>query len=165
MDFATRAYDIDRSLGHYFSDPPAFRKLMARTYLLISGSFALQFLDRTKVFPDSDLDLYIHHDIYSSQYDENIREIGRWLDSEGYAYKAGPGQEPTLEGEVQELEVIDAMYRRYGEGLAIADVFTFEKHSRGDVGEDVVRKVQLVIPSSKHSSPLETILNFHSSES
>ncbi|RPD65292.1 hypothetical protein L226DRAFT_567445 [Lentinus tigrinus ALCF2SS1-7] len=160
IDFATRAYDIDRSLGHYFSDPVGFRKLMARTYLLISGSFALQFFDRT-VFPGSDLDLYIHYDVYDSEC-ERILEVGRWLEKEGYTYKPDPGQESTLDGEVQELEVVDAMLQRYGEGLAVADVFAFEKHVSNDLREEVVRKIQLVIPSSNHRSPLQTILNFHS---
>ena len=165
IDYATRAYDIDRSLSHYFSDPVAFRKLMARTYLLISGSFALQFFKRTS-FSGSDLDLFVHYDIYGHDDSgcERILEIGRWLEGEGYMFKPSPGQGSTLDGEVQELEVVDAMLQRYGEGLAVADVYTFERSPQNHVGTDTVRKVQLVIPSSKHSSPLETILNFHSSE-
>ncbi|KAI0681752.1 hypothetical protein C8T65DRAFT_535630, partial [Cerioporus squamosus] len=161
INFATRAYDLNRRLGHYFSDPLAFCALMAHTLLLISRSFALQFFDRT-FLPQSDLDLYVHHDIYESSHNSRILQIGDWLENEGYVYKPGPGQEPTVHGEVQELEVVDAIHRRYGQGLAVADVLTFEKPFRGVLGEGTTHKVQVIIPSSRHSSPLETILNFHS---
>lgn len=40
------AFNVNRPLGRFFHDPTSFRRLQARTGLLISGSFALQFLDR-----------------------------------------------------------------------------------------------------------------------
>ncbi|KAI0696059.1 hypothetical protein C8T65DRAFT_615610, partial [Cerioporus squamosus] len=83
-DFASRAYNIDRRLRRYFSDPLAFRALMSRTGLLISGSFALQFFDRS-FYPNSDLDLYVWTD-------ESVIEAGNWLKTEGYIYKSSSDQ-------------------------------------------------------------------------
>ncbi|PCH44988.1 hypothetical protein WOLCODRAFT_91093 [Wolfiporia cocos MD-104 SS10] len=56
QDFSYRAFDVNRRLSRFFSDPFAFRSLQARTATLISGSFALQFFDRT-FYPEADLDL------------------------------------------------------------------------------------------------------------
>lgn len=56
--FVRRAYDINRHLKHFFDDPLAFRHLQAETGALISGSNALQFLDRT-FYPKADLDIYV----------------------------------------------------------------------------------------------------------
>lgn len=40
------AYNINRFLERFFKDPVTFRVLQAQTNLLISGSSALQFMDR-----------------------------------------------------------------------------------------------------------------------
>jgi hypothetical protein len=40
------AYNINRFLQRFFKDPVAFRILQAQTNLLVSGSSALQFMDR-----------------------------------------------------------------------------------------------------------------------
>ena len=45
------------AFGRYFADPAAFRELQLRTGLIISGSTALQFLDRT-TYEGADLDIY-----------------------------------------------------------------------------------------------------------
>lgn len=42
------AFDINRCLSRFFTSPSAFRSLQARTGTLISGSIALQFLDRVR---------------------------------------------------------------------------------------------------------------------
>ncbi|RPD65283.1 hypothetical protein L226DRAFT_456156 [Lentinus tigrinus ALCF2SS1-7] len=152
VDFATRAYNINRRLGYYFSDPLAFRALMARTRFFISGSFALQFFDRT-FYPGSDLDLYVQKAL-------DVLEIGRWLEKEGYTYKPTVAQRATVDAQIKirqawgETEV-------YNGGLVVGDVLSFEKQVQ-DVSGTETRKVQLVVPSPRHRSPLETILNFHS---
>ncbi len=155
LDFATRAYDLNRRLGHYFNNTPSFRELMAKTHLLISGSFALQFFDRT-FYPGSDFDLYVH-------LDDDVIEVGRWLKTEGYAYMPSGRQASTLDAEFEALNKEDALLQRYGQGLAVAGVFSFEKQVEGVPGEDTIRKVQIVVPSRNHLSPLETIIRFHSS--
>lgn len=55
QDFSYRAFDINCSPSRFISDPIAFRILQARTGTVVSGSFALQFFDRT-FYPESDLD-------------------------------------------------------------------------------------------------------------
>ncbi|KAH9947185.1 hypothetical protein B0H21DRAFT_876842 [Amylocystis lapponica] len=82
------AFNINRRLSRYFSDPLAFRSLQARTATLISGSFALQFFDRS-FYPTSDLDLYVHM--------RHRREVGRWLLGAGYAFAPTPYQYPDFE--------------------------------------------------------------------
>jgi hypothetical protein len=57
-DYLARAFNINRHLSRFFSDPKAFRSLQARTATVISGSGALQFFQRD-VYPESDLDLYV----------------------------------------------------------------------------------------------------------
>jgi len=47
------AYNINRFLERFFMDPVAFRVLQAQTNLLISGSAALQFMDRYVLSPGS----------------------------------------------------------------------------------------------------------------
>ena len=46
-------YNINRFLERFFKDPVAFRVLQAQTDLLISGSSALQFMDRYVLNPSS----------------------------------------------------------------------------------------------------------------
>ena len=74
-DFQRRAYNINRRLELFVTDPGAFRSLMARTHMVISGSFALQFFDRT-FYPESDLDIYVHPD-------GSIGEVGLYLIKNG----------------------------------------------------------------------------------
>ncbi|KAJ7595217.1 hypothetical protein C8J56DRAFT_1114950 [Mycena floridula] len=59
-----RAHNINKFLSRYFSSDEwidRFRWLQAETGVLISGSTALQFFDRT-LYPESDMDLYVHRD-------------------------------------------------------------------------------------------------------
>ncbi|EIW73751.1 hypothetical protein CONPUDRAFT_160756 [Coniophora puteana RWD-64-598 SS2] len=48
QSFIHRAYNINRHLSRFLTDPISFQSLQARTGTLISGSNALQFLDRTR---------------------------------------------------------------------------------------------------------------------
>lgn len=61
-DFNKRAYRIDLFLRPFFTFAQymIFRNIQTFTGLLISGSSALQFMDRT-VYAGSDLDLYVHY--------------------------------------------------------------------------------------------------------
>ena len=158
--FYKRAYNIHRHLSHFFRDPPGFRSLQARTGTLISGSNALQFLERT-TYKDSDLDLYTHPG-YTS-------EIAHWLTNhEHYTFvpmkpshgrsfedvtpiewSAGSEEPPIVEAQV------DASLHDY-EGNGLHDVYHFERSD--DNGYR--RRVQIM--SAQHS-PIYCILAFHSS--
>jgi len=51
-------YNINRFLERFFKDPVAFRVLQAQTDLLISGSSALQFMDRYVLSPSPQLQFH-----------------------------------------------------------------------------------------------------------
>lgn len=174
-EYSTRAYNINRHLLNFFNDPVSFRSLQARTGTLISGSNALQFLDRT-YYPDADLDVYVHpgHAI----------DVGRWLmsEEEGYTFVPKNNQEPesTFEENVAEW---DPFVRRFTEQedemigphgnlyrmAGITQVYSFEKKVKGkedamdiegDQAPEALRTVQII--ETKHS-PFQSILGFHSS--
>lgn len=124
--------------------------------MLISGSTALQFFERV-VYPNSDLDLYVKH-----QYRE---AIGRWLLEIGYKYV--PQQEHVGIATFEEALALEPAPPRYGMPLGheflhqggngyigASCIFTFVKKTP-------YRKIELI---SSLRSPLERVLNFHSSK-
>ena len=156
QDYARRAHNINLRLQRFFGSPLAFRSLQARTAAVISGSFAIQFFDRT-FYADSDMDIYVHPD-------KNMLDIGLYLMSEGYTFKpeiwqqsqykeevervcSYVGQEPDNEAEQDQLYA----------SSTIRAVFTFERQTR-----DGALKIQVVV---SHNSPLASVLDFHSSTS
>ncbi|OJT15482.1 hypothetical protein TRAPUB_7353 [Trametes pubescens] len=174
------AFNIDRLLARFFPSPPlppapaphahararAFRGMQARTGTLISGSSALQFFDRT-VYPESDLDLYVHA--------KHRREVGRWLIEEGYAFAPTEHQDPRFE-----VEIVHGMTTRE-DGIysmpGVAAILTFTKpvpravhrfvEEESDEQLDVQLeerephplKVQIIVAKN---TPMEAILAFHS---
>ncbi|EIM84863.1 uncharacterized protein STEHIDRAFT_61050 [Stereum hirsutum FP-91666 SS1] len=154
-EHSIRAYNINRHLRCFFDDPLSFRSLQARTGSLISGSNALQFLDRS-FYPGSDLDVYVHPG--------HTLEVGNWLmNEEGYTFVPKNLQElgSTFEENVEEW---DPFQRRYNEEedassyrgqvyrfSGVFHVYSFEKKE--------VRKVQIV---EARESAFTTILSFHS---
>jgi hypothetical protein len=156
QSYMRRAFNINQHLSRYFSSPQSFRSLQARTGVLISGSSALQFMDRT-LYADSDLDIYVDRRFG--------REVGHWLLSEGFQYqqlvRSSPdfdiafeefGMEPgdeILDFGVLDPEPLQSLYPWRG----IARVFNFFKPSG--------LKVQVMTAST---TPLLIILYFHSSK-
>ncbi|KAH6916753.1 hypothetical protein BKA70DRAFT_1090499 [Coprinopsis sp. MPI-PUGE-AT-0042] len=140
-EFSVRAHNIDKFLLRYFSDPTGFRKLQARTATLISGSAAVQFMDRT-FYPESDMDLYTPPC--------HVLEVGEWILSEGYTYKPTerrPDFHEAAKGPFPDDYEPETDYPASG----IAALFEFQK------GEGQV--VQLI--AAKHS-PFHSIMTFHS---
>ncbi|KAH9899411.1 hypothetical protein C8Q73DRAFT_743368 [Cubamyces lactineus] len=181
------AFNIDRLLSRFFPSPTppccsichtrhehsqiydrarAFRSLQARTGTLISGSCALQFFDRT-VYPESDLDLYVHM--------RDRREVGRWLIQEGYTFVPNVYQSRKFEEEVVHgmSQRTDGIYRMPG----VAAILTFKKsvpaptipailenEDTSDTSSQSARehcelKVQIIVAKN---TPMEVILGFHS---
>ncbi|TFK42069.1 hypothetical protein BDQ12DRAFT_598841 [Crucibulum laeve] len=147
-DFCSRAYNIYRHLSWFFTDPLAFRSLQAQTGTLISGSNALQFLDRT-FYSESDLDLFTFHDA--------TPEVANYLQREGYHFVKEGDQPSTFKAafdlivppdnaDIRGIRPFDK-YRFSG----VSGVFNFLK--------DNGQKVQVV---STTTSPLHCILCFHS---
>jgi len=153
-EFNKRAFDINRHLGQYFNKPTVFRTLQARTGTLISGSSALQFLDRTH-YPDSDLDLYVNPG--------HGREVGQWLmEQEGYTFRGSRDLEDSdFEKAIKQdddtvREDTHAYQGSYGT-KSIQSVFTFQKSSSNN--KKLIVQLVLTVLSAFH-----TIANVHSSE-
>jgi hypothetical protein len=160
--FSGRAFNINRHLSRFISNPIAFRSLQAKTGTLISGSNALQFLDRT-FYPKSDLDLYTHPGY--------AQEVGNWLiNNEGYSFVPSASQEnpdfnsqewsswtpwsmtlPRTDINWEHMHV--QSYRFSG----LDDVYHFEKPSQ--TGGPALQ-VQVI---ASELTPLQCIFGFHSS--
>ncbi|KAJ8482370.1 hypothetical protein ONZ51_g5420 [Trametes cubensis] len=156
-----RAFNVNKRLSRYFRDPSAFRSLQARTATVISGSFALQFFDRT-FYPESDLDLYVHPNPL-------VLDVGLYLDTEGYIFQPQPWQEETWQAEIEylcgtmrqpidEIEDPGELSTLYPLKSTRA-VYTFVQKPAADADTEGPRKVQIIV---SRSSPLGAILDFHS---
>lgn len=157
QEYSVRAYSINRHLSRFFNDPIGFRSLQAQTGTLISGSNALQFMDRT-IWPDSDMDVYTHPGF--------AKRVGQWLiEKEGFVFAPSAEQPATfLEAippwtpfhERKEIDEIveDAMAGMYP-GTGIHAIYTFKKDK-----EDRTLSIQII---SSNESPFACILGFHSS--
>lgn len=118
--------------------------------MLISGSTALQFFERT-FYPESDLDLYVEH--------RYCKTIALWLVAIGYSYEAREGHPEQLEEAlgttppkiVGTLDFLSSHIADYPDS-GIIQVFNFHK-------SDSDCKIQLI---TSHHSPLELILKYHS---
>ncbi|KAF5360145.1 hypothetical protein D9758_011343 [Tetrapyrgos nigripes] len=143
--FRRRAFDITKALSRYFIsvEIPQFRLIQASAGVLISGSFALQFFDRTN-YPESDLDLYvlIHQ----------CAVVANFLKSCGYVFQPRATQQDSLSGNIaravsaQTDEQLNDGYVSNG----IAGVFTLVKNGK---------KIQII---AAKTSSIEVILQFHS---
>ena len=160
-DYIQRSFRVNRVLDRYFTPTEIgyFRYLQSRSQMFISGSTALQFFTRM-TYPDSDLDIYVEH-----RYRETI---ALWLVSIGYEFRPRKGLPPKLENAKVLLEMKKKWEPDYT-SVSPSHPF-FESISTGYFGRGVAnvynfvrgaRKIQLI--TSNHS-PLEIVLNFHSSE-
>ena len=167
--FFQRAFNVNKHLRRFISDPIGFRSLQARTGTLISGSNALQFMDRV-FYPTSDLDIYTHPG--------HTKEVFMWLiEREGYTFLPSEQQleqlpegahdfsslnwtswspwtigQPRTDVNWEDMHVQD--YRMDG----IHDVYQFEKPCPS--GGDPLR-AQII--AAAHT-PLQCIMGFHSSK-
>lgn len=148
-----RCYNINTHLSHFFSDPLSFRSLQARTGALISGSNALQFLDRTH-YPEADLDIYCAYEVRA--------ELGWWLiRHEGYTFKPNSRQDPSFHVALEQARLPGAPVPEnpYSSLKAVSAVYTFTKRVERDDGPSRRLKVQIIVA---YNSPMEAIFDFHS---
>jgi hypothetical protein len=151
-DWTRRIFDINRHLSRFFADPRAFRALQARTGTLISGSNALQFLDRI-VYEDADLDLYLSRGFEL--------DVGRHLEREGYVFSPSHAFERSFALAVDAADRgYDSTWAEYWNGTDSPPhrVYTF---LRPTTMNQPSRKIQLIV---SWGTPVESILGFHSSE-
>lgn len=150
QSYRRRAYNITKFLSRYFTDDfvHQFRFVQSRTGMLISGSAALQFFDRT-FYEDSDLDLYLEH--------RHCSEAAHFLVAAGYQFQPREGQgglDKEIMGPTDSDSDSDWGAHDYdSESIKerICSVLTF---GRGD------DKIQLI---TARESALNLILAFHSS--
>ncbi|KAG1756597.1 uncharacterized protein EDB91DRAFT_1332401 [Suillus paluster] len=140
--FYRPAYNINRHLSRYFPDPLEFCSLQARTGLDISGSNALQFLDRS-FYPKSDLDLYAHPG--------HVYEAMEWLEFVGYNFEPDSNQDQDEDWHNEVSAEWDDTARRMDRNdlgdptwyPQIAAVYTFEQNVAADK-ENMELKVQII---------------------
>ncbi|KAJ7177566.1 hypothetical protein C8R43DRAFT_872504 [Mycena crocata] len=134
-------FNVNSVLAPFFgstSEVERFRRVQAVSGTLVSGSVALQYLNRL-AWPESDLDLYIERHF--------SRLPADFLLTNGYTYRPRPRQNGNVHAQ---LEYAAREWPAAYMGRGIADVLDFE---RGD------KKVQLIIAQA---SPMEIVLAFHS---
>jgi hypothetical protein len=167
--YMQRAWNVDRHLSRFFSNPRAFRTLQARTGTLVSGSNALQFFDRS-YYPESDLNLYIHCG--------RERDVGSFLLADGYQFQ--PSNKQRSDFMVHDARVYMSDHRPFeypnSASLVFDDntttnyptahlwgvmiIYSFIKPAPRDGEEEL--KVQLLVT---RDAPIEAVLLFHSSTS
>lgn len=145
-EYMKSTFNANRIVSRFFSDPDAFRSVQYITGTLISGSAALQFFDRS-YYTGSDLDIYVHL--------RWTKGMGGWILDRGYRFAPGKGQVANFHEAASDPKFLNnkACYIMRG----VAGVFNFLKESPS--GEEL--KVQMIVAAR---SPMEIILNFHSSE-
>ncbi|KAI0782546.1 hypothetical protein C8Q75DRAFT_727557 [Abortiporus biennis] len=149
-------YRLNGLLSRFFTRPDCieFRKMQARTSTLISGSFALQFFDRS-FYLGSDLDIYVSM--------HTRREVGFWLLQHGYTFAPKPHQKSGFEEAVEDKNSLSGLFipgfgpEKYRIMRGVAGVFDFVKSSPNDPEEEL--KIQMIV--AEHSI-MEIILEFHS---
>jgi hypothetical protein len=145
-------FDQHKHLSRFFTAPLAFRSLQARTSTLVSGSSALQFLDRT-FYPEADLDLYCHY--------KAREELGRYLiHNEGYRFAPNTRQDPLFAIAVEQARPPQVGTRPYSKLRGVSAVYTFTKRIENPERPGQNLKVQIIVASN---TPMEAIFNFHSS--
>lgn len=159
FSYIQRAFNINRHLSRYFSDPVGFRLLQSRTGTIISGSNALQFLDRS-FYPESDLDVYVPW--------KQLRDLARWVINDGYVFEPNTTQPKVFKeaakrmertmGDQEDFEGMNMGYAMRG----VAGVFTFLKPAerKDPMEEEPPLKIQIM---AARTSVAEIVINFHSS--
>ncbi|KAF9456065.1 hypothetical protein BDZ94DRAFT_1276577 [Collybia nuda] len=151
--YRSRAFKISSRLSRFFTPEEIilFRYCQSNTGMLISGSTALQFFDRSE-YEESDLDLYVEH--------RYAALIGKWLQRIGYTFVAREQHQSsafdgahsdTPSGNHVDQGIFSSSLEGYF-GRGVAGVFNFHKFFPD-------RKIQLI---TSLYSPLEVILHFHS---
>lgn len=145
-NFVSRAYNIDKLYRRWFNNTEGFRWLQAKTGTLVSGSTAVQYLDRV-FYQSSDLDVYTFRN--------GAVEVVQWIVDEGYVYQPR-GTFPDYESHMEQLmdNCGDEHWpaeEEYANG-GICTVLEFAKD--GAV-------VQLIVT---RNSPFDAIMSFHSSQ-
>ncbi|PPR00586.1 hypothetical protein CVT26_009861 [Gymnopilus dilepis] len=148
--YAKQTWEPTKHFASWFEHPAAFRRLLARTNSVISGSFALQFFDRI-YYPTSDMDIYLRV--------AGADEVCRWLTRQDYTYVQGNKTYPHVIS--RDRVHIDKAVRNMSSSLSpLLAVYNFERKIKLSTSETIVRHVQVIVVDT---DPIEHILfDFHS---
>ena len=146
-DYIGRAFDVNRLLSRYFSDPLSFRRLQASTATIIGGSAALQLFSRT-FWDDTGLDLFVPR-VWG-------REVGEFLLRSGYSFIPCPPQHPTFGAAFSDKEVAEASVTSSPCFKGTTGSFDFATST----SDCRTAKVRMIVVAR---SPIEVILRSHSS--
>ncbi|PPQ96722.1 hypothetical protein CVT26_010275 [Gymnopilus dilepis] len=148
--YAKEAWDPTKRFASWFKNPAAFRRLLSRTNSVISGSFALQFFDRS-YYPTGDMDIYLRV--------AGADEVCRWLTRQDYTYVR---QNKTYPHVISRDRVhFDRAVRNLSSSVSpLLAVYNFERKLELSKTESIVRHVQVIVVDT---DPIEHILfDFHS---
>ncbi|EJD35691.1 hypothetical protein AURDEDRAFT_92973 [Auricularia subglabra TFB-10046 SS5] len=159
-NYLTHTLSVNKVLSRFFTEEEIleFRNLQAQLEFLISGSTALQLLDRT-IYPKSDLDLYT--------FPNDAEELGYWLIHRGWQFRRLYDEHITFEEalEVMPPRMEDETPERRKERAdydadVVRDVFHFSKAQYDADGEELERlEIQIIVADV---CPLQGVLAFHS---
>ncbi|THU87492.1 hypothetical protein K435DRAFT_681572, partial [Dendrothele bispora CBS 962.96] len=141
--FNERAFRVAHVLRRYFPDASLLSKFRYLQYYLdvvISGSTALQFLERT-TFKNADLDLYMNY--------EAVPQFKRFLEAAGYVWTPRCPHEMTAYCNLYEVYATVPPHIPY-EARGIVKVFNF------------LREGETVQVIATKNGPMDAILGFHS---
>jgi hypothetical protein len=156
QSYIRRRFKLHDVLSRFFvteSQTLAFRRLMSETGMIIAGSTALQFCDRT-IYPDSDLDLYLPV--------AAIRRVVDWLVASGYRYTPKKDQAKTVDMAIR-LAYLNRNPRDAKMGLSGQELRGYLKAALVldmEKDGDSPRKIQLI---ASFRSVIELLLCYHSS--
>ena len=128
-------WSINRRLGYFVNDPIGFRSMVGQCEALISGSFALGFLDR--VFWDgSDLDIYLGLGDWKLKDFSRVRALGLYLiREEAYRFLPTSYQDPDFEvASLRGWQMRPYSPDRTDEESPLADLISQEPYGRAAVG-------------------------------
>ena len=138
-------YNIRHQLQKYFRNVDGFRRLQSNTGSIISGSFALQFFLRCS-WADTGLDLFVTHGA--------VLKVAKWLTRNDYQF-VPPKSGASGDGYQEVFEAIEDTLEDDGYAGKLDFVRT--------VGNDKEKKKLAVQLFVVYGSPMQAILNFHSS--
>lgn len=168
LDYTSRAFDINDNLHRFVANPDDFRRMQLSTGCIISGSFALQFMDRT-FYPGSDMDLYVD--------DDNALAVGEWiLEFSGRGYRFAPrecqadnfldawGEVPRPPNRVGLWgHNEDSIADNFEEENVNADEYGFTGYHSGVFSFYTRRGNTMIQLIACKTSPMNVVLSFHSS--
>ncbi|KAI0337421.1 hypothetical protein BDW22DRAFT_1304042, partial [Trametopsis cervina] len=145
--YMASVFNIDRALAEFFDNVRGFRHLQKQCGVLISGSFALQFLGRFR-YEGSDLDLFL-------PMHSRIR-LAMWLETQGYVFCPRETQPADIRSALCDERGGDGVNNYVYPYAGIFAVVTFRKERSA---EGLPSVVQLIVA---WRTPMEVILGFHS---